>query len=221
MSTWDILIQFHRALLDGLVVTLQLAFVAWLVGLAIGVPFGILANQYAKTAGYLLRALSFTLAAIPPIVLLYWFHYPLQQLIGINFQPFVTASLVLSLLNIGIVAEIVRAGLDGFPKQYRLAGLLYGMTPIQTFRYIEFPLIFRQVLPGLLATEVFILQGTIFASLISVEELFRVAQRIDSSIYRSIQIYSALAIFFVAICMPLYGLAFILRRRFASIQVDR
>jgi len=95
-----------------------------------------------------------------------------------------------------------------------MAAHVTGMTRWETFRFIELPLVSRQVLPSILAAQVLILQSTLFASLISVEELFRVAQRINSQVYRPIQIYTALAGFFLIVCLPLYLLAYILRRRF-------
>jgi ABC-type amino acid transport system permease subunit len=66
----------------------------------------------------------------------------------------------------------------------------------------------------LLAVQVAMLQMTLFASLISVEELFRVAQRINSTIHKPIEIYTALAMFFIIICVPAYILAFYLRQKY-------
>ena len=58
------------------------------------------------------------------------------------------------------------------------------------------------------------LQLTLFASLITVGEIFRVAQQINAQIYEPMQIYSALAIFFLVICLPLNGLAEWLKHKF-------
>jgi ABC-type amino acid transport system permease subunit len=58
------------------------------------------------------------------------------------------------------------------------------------------------------------LQLTLFASLISVEEIFRVAQRINATIYQPVEIYTALAIFFLIICLPLNGLAIYLKKKY-------
>lgn len=214
MTITDIILRYREAFISGLFVTLSIATIAWVFGLTVGTLFGVFASRYKLWVGYPLRAASFTLAAIPPIVLLYWAHYPLQVALDIVIDPFVTASSVFCISNIVVVAEIIRSALDNFHKEYRIAAQVCGMNRWETFKFVEFPLITRQVLPGILASQVLILQSTLFASLISVEELFRVAQRINSSIYMPIQIYSALALFFLVICMPIYILAFILRQRF-------
>ena len=54
----------------------------------------------------------------------------------------------------------------------------------------------------------------LFASLISVEEIFRVAQRINAQIYRPVEIYTALGLFFLAVCLPVNGLAYWLQKRY-------
>lgn len=211
MTITNILIRYKTAFAGGLLVTLELAAIAWLTGLIVGTALGILASRYRRQVGYPLRGLSFTLAAIPPIVILYWAHYPLQTALDVIINPFITAAGTLSLINVVMVAEIVRTALDGFRNEYKIAAQVSGMTRMETLRYVELPLIARQVMPSILASQVLILQSTLFASLISVEELFRVAQRINSTIYRPIQIYTALAGFFLLSCLPIYVLAYALR----------
>jgi ABC-type amino acid transport system permease subunit len=214
MTVIDILLRYRQAFMGGLRNTMALAGIAWFLGLTVGIPLGALARRYVRWVGYPLHAVSFAIAAIPPIVLLYWAHFPLQTAFKIVIDPFVTASTILSFLNVVVVAQIVRSALDNFRDEYRLAAQVSGMTRREIFRFVELPLIAREVLPSILASQVLILQSTIFASLISVPELFRVAQLIDSKIYQPIQIYSALAVFFLVVCLPVYLIAFLLRQRF-------
>ncbi|MGH8565928.1 MAG: ABC transporter permease subunit [Gammaproteobacteria bacterium] len=179
MTIVEIILRYRLAFSEGLLVTLQLASIAWISGLLIGTVIGTLASRYRQSVGYPLRAASFALVAIPPIVLLYWAHYPLQDVMGVVINPFVTASAIFSLINVVLVAEIIRTTLDAFRGEYRVAAKVSGMTRLETLRYVEFPLIARQAIPSVLAAQVLILQSTLFASLISVEELFRVSQRIN------------------------------------------
>jgi ABC-type amino acid transport system permease subunit len=151
---------------------------------------------------------------VPVLVLLFWLHYPLQSVLGVIFDPFYTAAAALSLVNIVSIADLVATTLRDFPAQYVTAARVYGLSPAETTRRIQLPIIFRQILPGLLVRQVTILQATLFASLISVDEIFRVAQRINAIVYRPIEIYTALAGFFLLICLPLNGLAYFLEARF-------
>ena len=129
-------------------------------------------------------------------------------------DPFYTAALTLSIVNIFGVADLVRTALDDFPKQYLTAAKVSGLTKKQTIMNIQLPLIFRQVLPGLLLLQVMMLHTTLFASLISVEEIFRVAQRINAQIYRPVEIYTALGVFFLMVSLPINGFALWFKAKF-------
>ena len=207
MTIIDIIVTYKESLLSGLIVTLGLCVIIWLSGLLFGVFFGALAYRQKESTGLFLKIFSFILASTPVLVLLFWLHYPLQAMLGIVVIPFITAAFALSLINIVGVAQIVRDALDEFPTQYTIAGKVCGLTQKEIFSKIELPIIFRQTIPQFLTLQVNMLQLTLFASLISVQELFRVTQQINSMIYKPIEIYSALAVFFIAICLPLNLLA--------------
>ncbi len=207
MSVWNIIYTYKEGLLSGLLVTLGLCLIIWASGLLFGVLFGALAHRQKESTGSLLKILSFILASTPVLVLLFWLHYPLQALLGIVVMPFITAAFALSLINIVGVAQIIRDALEEFPEQYATAGRVCGLSEKTIFSKIALPIIFRQTVPQFLTLQVGMLQLTLFASLISVQEIFRVAQQINSLVYKPIEIYTALAVFFVAICLPLNLLA--------------
>ena len=214
MTIFDIIINYKESLLSGLLVTLGLSLIVWLSGLLFGVLFGALAHRQKESTGVFLKVFSFILASTPVLVLLFWLHYPLQSLLGIVVIPFITAAFALSLINIVGVSQIVRDALDEFPEQYVIAGKVCGLTPKEIFSKIELPIIIRQTIPQFLTLQVNMLQLTLFASLISVQELFRVAQQINSQIYKPVEIYTALAVFFIAICLPLNLLAYWFKNKY-------
>lgn len=210
----DIIIQYREGLLQGLLVTLELCLITWTAGVLIGTLLGFWGSKYPNEIGGLSKIFSFILSGVPILVLLFWLHYPLQEMLGVVVNPFFTAVLALSVINIFAVSEIVRIALIEFPKQYIVAGRVCGLDNKTIFKKIQLPIIFRQIIPNILTTQVTMLQLTLFASLISVEEIFRVAQRINATIYKPVEIYTALAIFFIIICLPLNGLAIYLKRKY-------
>ena len=210
----NIIVEYKEALLQGLLVTLELSAVIWLLGLLVGTALGYAGAQYPQEIGQPIKIVSFVLSGVPILVLLFWFNYPFQQLLDVVISPFAVSVAAISLVNIFAVAGIVRVSLSEFPYQYIVAGKVSGMKSKEIFRKIQFPIIFRQILPSLLTTQVAMLQLTLFASLISVNEIFKVAQDINAIIYKPIEIYSALALFFLAICLPLNGIALWLKQRY-------
>ena len=214
MSVFDILLRYYPAFLQGLSVTLQLSAIIWITGVVLGTAIGVLSNRYKVGVGLPARITSFLLSGIPILVFLFWLHYPAQAMFDIVVDPFYTAALTLSIVNIFGVADLVRTALDDFPKQYLTAAKVSGLTKKQTIVNIQLPLIFRQVLPGLLLLQVMMLHTTLFASLISVEEIFRVAQRINAQIYRPVEIYTALGVFFLMVSLPINGFALWFKAKF-------
>ncbi len=202
MNVLDILINYHEGFLQGLAVTLQLYAIIVVVGVLAGIAFGIFAATN-KGAGYVSQGAAFFLGAVPTLVFLFWLHYPIQAIFNVVIDPFITASFTLSIVNFFAVSELVRQSVRDFPQQYLIAGRVCGLGTRDLVLKIQLPMLFRQLLPGLLVTQVGMLHATLFASLISVEEIFRVAQRINAQIYKPVEIYTALGIFFLAVCLPI------------------
>lgn len=214
MSVFEIISKYHVAFASGLAVTVKLALVVWTVGLSFGFLLGIVGGGYPKTFGRVIALGSFLLSGLPLLVLLYWLYYPMQVMLGVVIDPFITACLALGIANTFSVAEAVRNALGDFPTQYAMAAKVAGLTARETLMHVKAPILLRQLLPLLLTLQVTMLQATLFASLISVEELFKVAQRINSMIYKPIEIYSALGVFFLLVCLPLNGLALWLKAKY-------
>lgn len=214
MSVLDILINYHIAFLKGLFVTMQLSLLIWGSGMILGTALGIAGSRSPIWVGIPSRGFSFFLSGVPLLVFLFWLHYPAQAMFNLVIDPFYTAAFTLSIVNIFGVADIVRGALNDFPNQYMIAARVTGLTREQTIFKIQLPLILREIMPPLLLLQVAMLHTTLFASLISVDEIFRAAQRINAQIYRPVEIYTALGVFFLAVCLPINGLAFWLKRNF-------
>jgi polar amino acid transport system permease protein len=221
MTLLDILTTYREAFIHGLWVTLKLAGIVWFVGIVLGLLVGVLVDRFPLWVGYPAFVVSFLLSGIPILVLLFWAHFPLQVLINAVIDPFFTACWVLTLVNTFTVGEIVKNILRDFPEQYVTAAKVCGLSGKETLLRIKLPITSRQLIPPLLTSQVNMLQATLFASLISVEEIFRVSQRINATVYKPVPIYSALALFFLAICLPLNGLALWLKARFTRNLSER
>lgn len=221
MSFFQIIQQYSDAMLAGLWVTLKLSMIIWGFGIVVGSIIGAIGASYRTSVGNVSKVISILLAGIPALVFLFWMHYPFQELLSVVIDPFYTSALTLSVINIFMVADLVRGAIVDFPNQYTDAAKICGINPTDTVLKIQLPILLRQIIPGLLIVQISMFQMTIFASLISVDEIFRVAQRINARIYRPVEIYTMLAIFFIAVCVPLHILAHWLRVRFTRDHSER
>lgn len=220
MTVLDILITYRQGFLQGLLVTLQLCLIIWGAGIGLGTALGIAAAN-DKGLGRFTQGVAFTLSAVPTLVFLFWLHYPAQAMFGVVIDPFYTAAFTLSVVNIFAVCEMVRQAVRDFPQQYLIAAKVSGLSQRDQIFNIQLPLLFRQLIPGYLTMQVMMLHATLFASLISVEEIFRVAQRINATIYKPVEIYTALGVFFLLVCLPINGLAAYLKHRYTRDMSER
>jgi polar amino acid transport system permease protein len=205
--------RYQFALLSGALETLKICGIVWVSGLALGALLGLAAANSPKILGRLVHWITFLVTSIPALVILFWFHYPFQSLAGIVVDPFWTTIVVLSLINIMVVAEAVQVGVVAVPKEMRWTAKAAGLSDFETYTLILFPLGIRLALPSVIMAQVAVVHMSIFASLISVNELFRTVQTINGLEYQPVGSYSIVAIFFVAICLPLGLLGLFLRAR--------
>jgi ABC-type amino acid transport system permease subunit len=211
----DLIVRYWPALFEGLRVTLALTAIVWLSGLTVGCTVGVIAGSLDDISRLTVKAFSIVVGAIPLLVILFWFHYPVQSLLNLVVDPFYTTAFVLSVVNAVLVAEAVAETIHGLPSEWAASARVNGLSWRQTQYLILFPLALRQLVGPLLLIEVNMFQATIFGSLISVEELFRVVQRINSIEYDPVRTFSLLAVFFLLICAPIQLTATIWSRRFA------
>lgn len=210
---FEIILKHKDGFLSGLLITLQICIIVWLVGLILGILSGYFSSKN-RVLKFLIKTLSFILSGVPILVFLFWLHYPAQSFLHVSVDPFYTAIFMLTLLNTIAVSEIVNNGINNLPKQFIEVAKVCGINSKDIFTKIQIPLIARHILPSLLTTQVNMLHLSLFTSLISVEEIFRVSQRIISIEYKPVEVYTALGIFFLIVSLPINGFAIYLKQKF-------
>jgi polar amino acid transport system permease protein len=212
-----ILITYHAAFLGGLLVTLELVACIALIGVPLGIGIGVIGARHSPAVGGSIHALHFLTSAIPVLVLLFWLHYPLQSILHIVVNPFITAVFALGLTNLILTAKLVCHELGLIPPAHREAAKTLGLSGMQTARLIELPILSRRVIPQLVSNQALMLQYTLLSSFIAVPELFRVAQNVNSMVYRPVEVYSLLVLFFLLILCPIHLLVNHLKQTYAAI----
>ncbi len=214
--------RYHEALLKGALTSIELAAIAWIGGLLLGVLLGVWrAAHHGRTKQEGVALLSTVASSIPVMVYLLWCHYPLQAALGISVRPFITAAIVFTLYNALVIGELVRGAIGDLPLSFSMAAQATGVPRTVYTRYILIPLALRAALPGYLGTQVAVLHMTLFASLISVDELFRVTQRINAIEYNAVGVFSLLALFYFVLSFPLLVLARLANGRLARLGLER
>ncbi|VTR57301.1 amino-acid ABC transporter permease protein [Actinobacillus pleuropneumoniae] len=134
--------------------------------------------------------------------------------IGVYIDP-IPAAIIGFSLNIGAYgSETVRAAISSVPKGQWEAGYTIGMTYMQTFRRIIAPQAIRVVIPPLSNTFIGLFKDTSLASVVTVTEMFRVAQQMANMSYDFLPVYIEAGLIYWCFCWVLFLIQAKLERRF-------
>jgi His/Glu/Gln/Arg/opine family amino acid ABC transporter permease subunit len=214
MSSLGLLWAYRQAFLNGLLVTAELLALGCALGTTLGITLAWISRKRALRLRGVLDVVTLGVIAVPALVILFWLYYPAQTLLGISVPPFWTAVMALVLMNGATVYRVISDAMKALPRQYIASAQVCGLPSAAILRHITLPLLLRASLPRWVDQQVLVLQTSVFASLISVPEIFRVAQRVNASEYRPIASYTAMAILFAAAAGSGLLLAQRLRRRY-------
>lgn len=149
------------------------------------------------------------------LILLLGFGMPGLRLQGVPNSPFFWATTALVISYSAYVAEVFRSGIESIhPSQLASAEAL-GLGRGQTMRYVVVPQAVRRVVPPLLNDFVSLQKDTALASTLGVFEAVFVAR--DYTAYNfNYTPYVVVAVFFVALTIPLARFTDWLGRRYAE-----
>ena len=201
-------------LLEGLLLSLGLAFISILIGAVIGllVAFALIAKS-----GWIQRpaATYVTIIRNLPILVLVLFAYFALPQMGVRLGKIESFVAVLSLYSGAYLAEVFRAGLISIPRGLTEAGLAIGLTPMQIRVSIIVPLMLRNVLPSLSSTVISLFKDTSLAAAIAVPELTFEARKINVETFRVIETWIVASGLYVVTCSVLAALMRMVERRLA------
>ena len=135
----------------------------------------------------------------PLLVQLYLVFFGLPSL-DIYIDAFPAAVLVFGLNEGAYMAESMRAALESVPKGQLEAGYCVRLNYIQIMWHIVLPQAYRIAFPSLSNSLISMLKGTSLAASITVMDMFRQGQVINGRVYKSLALYSEVAVIYLAFC---------------------
>ena len=181
--------HFDR-LWEGLILSLELAFVSILLGMVIGLVLALVYADGGRVSRTVVAGYVEFIRNVPLLLLVYLVFYGLPSIGGFSYGPTTSFVITLSVYAGAYLVEVFRAGLDAVPKGLIDAGKAIGLTPFQRLVYIRLPTMFRIVLPSLSNTYISLFKDTSVASVIAVPELTYGAQWINFNTFRIIEVYA-------------------------------
>ena len=213
---WGVILQYKNVFLQGALVTIELTFLAIVAGTLLGLLICLARRSNIVLLPQLARLYTELFRALPILVLLIWIFYVLPLLFGIMLSPFVAAFIALSLNLSAYDAETIRAGIEAIPRNQYESGITLGLHPFQVMFLIILPQAFRSALPNLLGLYIEELKNSSLASVIAVNELLHRANEVISNTYRPLEIYTAVAVIYLAIVIPTTYIASLVEKTLAK-----
>lgn len=200
---WDLLAEsFWPILKAGLLVTIPLAIVSFILGLAIALLMALMRISKVKPLSWIARAYISIIRGTPMLVQLFVIFYGLPNL-GITLDPWTTIIVALSMNVGGYAAEVIRAAIESVPRGQWEAAHTIGMSRSLTLRRVVLPQAARLSVPPLSNTFISLVKDTSLASLVTVSELFRKAQDVAAFSNEFLLIYMEAGLIYWMICMVL------------------
>lgn len=189
------IIQF---ILYGVLFTLIISVVSVLFSIAIGTCLALMRNYCVTKSSFALKALSVAyIEVFRNTPLLFWIFictvfcpspkFVDQAMFGlssVNNKLMFKACVALILYTSGVIAEIVRGGLNSVARGQIEAGQSQGFSMFQTMWYIVLPQTFRAIVPTLLSQVITTIKDSSFLANVAVIELMARTKQILSAANR-------------------------------------
>ena len=171
-STWP-------AILKGVLVTIEVAVLVVLTGLALGLVLALVRSFRLRPVNALIIILVDAFRALPPLVVILLVYFGLPN-IGISLSSFAVLWLVLSLVLAAFAEEIFWAGILSIPKGQWEAARSTGLSFPQTLAYVVLPQALRLTVPPLTNRTIAITKNTALGTVIGVGEILNQATTAQS-----------------------------------------
>ncbi|MDB5317666.1 MAG: amino transporter, permease, region, His/Glu/Gln/Arg/opine family domain protein [Rhodospirillales bacterium] len=188
-------------LLDGLLLTLELAGAGIVLGGLLGTLLALL-RRLVPGLRLVIGAYVEIVRNTPFLIQLFIVYLGLPQ-IGIRLTP-EQAAVITMTLNLGAyTTEIVRAGLDSVHPSQIEAGLSLALSRWQVLRHVVLAPALARVWPSLSSQFVLMLLSSSIFSFISVQELSGAASNVEQDTFKSFETYIVVTAVYLGLAMGL------------------
>ena len=173
---------------EGLWVTIQLVFLALVLGFLFALPLALLATSRHPWIRLLPKSYIYFFRGTPLLVQMFMIYHGMGQfelvresVIWIVFKEAYWCALIAFALNTaGYTAEILRGTIEQTPYGEIEAARACGMSKSTLYRRIILPGTFRRALPGYGNEVIFMLHGSALAGVVTIVDLFGAAKIVNS-----------------------------------------
>jgi polar amino acid transport system permease protein len=196
---WNQAFKALPQMLDGAVVTLQIALLSMVLGVALALTL----TAFRLSGSRILSGFATTWVEIarntPALFQIYMAHFGLGNF-GIHLSPYTALLMGIAFNNAGYLAENFRGALKAIPDTQARAGRSLGMTPIQAFRLIVLPQMLRVAfLPATNQMVWAILMTSLGVTVGMNTDLAGITQELNARSFRTFEFFALAAVIYYII----------------------
>jgi His/Glu/Gln/Arg/opine family amino acid ABC transporter permease subunit len=210
-------------LLSGLITTVELSALAWLLAVVLGVVSG----AFRTVRFWPLRALATGYVEffrnVPLLVWMFFWYFGVPPFLpegarewlyghGLEFWAGVFA---LGVYSGARFSEVLRSGIQAIPRTQLEASVASGLTTFQAYRYVILPVALRLIIPPGTSESLNLLKNSSLALTISVAEVTFQTRQIETYTAKAIEAFTAGTLIYLVLCVSLASVMGWVERRTA------
>jgi polar amino acid transport system permease protein len=198
-------------LLQGLLITLEISSLGWLLAVTLGILSGALRTAPVLLLRWLATAYVEFFRNVPLLVWMFFWYFGAPPLLPQALRDWLLdhgAEFWAGVLALGVYhgarfSEVMRAGIQAIPKTQFEAALSTGLTTLQAYRLIILPIALRLIVPPATNETLNLLKNSSVALTIGVAELTFQTRQIETYTARAFEALAAGTMIYLVLCLTI------------------
>jgi His/Glu/Gln/Arg/opine family amino acid ABC transporter permease subunit len=210
-------------LLQGLLTTLEISALAWLLAVALGILSGALRTVPWPPLRAAATCYVEFFRNVPLLVWMFFWYFGIPPLLPRGVQDWLFnhgAEFWAGMFALGVyhgarMSEVIRSGIQSIPRTQFEAAQAIGLSVWQAYRLVILPIALRLIVPPATNESLNLLKNSSVALTISVAELTFQTRQIETYTARAIEALTAGTLIYLVLCVSIAAVMTRLERRFA------
>ena len=194
----ELIAEAFPQIIAGVDEALLLAFTSLLLGFFLAIPIALMNLSQNRPISALASGYVYIFRSTPLLVQIFLIYYGSGQFrssfesVGLWWmfrESWFCAIFALTLNTAAYSSQIIRGGLQSVPFGQIEAAKAIGMSNMQAFQRIIFPVALRQALPAYGNEVILLIKATSLASTITILEITGIAKKIIAATYQPIEVF--------------------------------
>jgi putative glutamine transport system permease protein len=221
MSSGDyfgkVIVENFPYLLEGMFLTVQIIGLGLVFSMVTGLLVALMRVAPLRPLRIIGAVYVDLFRNVPPLIWLFFAYFGLPS-IGVKLPGLWCGVLGVGTYLATYAAEAMRSGIQSVDVQQLVAAQSLGMSYRAAMRYVILPQAILAAFPALINVFISIVKGSLFLSIIGVEEFFFRIEHLESLTWRTWELFAFAAVGYLTIVIPLTRMA---RKAEAALEVRR